>query len=299
MLEKAIEKLWVHGGAIVDPDETVRRGPAKWRAPYEAQRKHKREQLDKMRRYAETPRCRMLQMVAHFGDQNDSAKECGTCDVCDPSASIAHSFRAPSASEEAAAHAIVDALHERDGRSVGQLLREVFDDGSLDRRALDHVLGALARARTVRLEEDEFEKDGKTIVFQRVWLTRGAGAMPLRAPVVSAQTAGRVVRRSPGERPPKAAKATKLPKAKRTRASASYGESTPGTLDTALRAWRLAEAKKRRLPAFRILTERTLVEIAAQRPTTETDLLAVSGMGPALCTKYGANILALVRANDS
>jgi hypothetical protein len=26
----ALEKLWIHGGALVDPNETVRRGHNKW-----------------------------------------------------------------------------------------------------------------------------------------------------------------------------------------------------------------------------------------------------------------------------
>ena len=80
--DKALEKLWVHGGATVDPDDTVRRGLADWRKGYDLQRAHKRQQLEKMRRYAETSSCRMLQLVAHFGDQNDDGTPCGICDVC-------------------------------------------------------------------------------------------------------------------------------------------------------------------------------------------------------------------------
>jgi DNA topoisomerase-3 len=192
VFEKALEKLWGHGGALVDATETVRRGPADWRSSYARQRAHKREQLLRMRRYAETPACRMLQLVAHFGDQNDGGDPCGLCDLCAPASSATTVFRAPSAKEQDARARIVAALQERNGRAVGQLHREVFGKSTFDRRALEHVLGALARAGDVRITTDEFEKDGETIVFQRVFLVAGGsstGAAPERAMYMVAQPA--------------------------------------------------------------------------------------------------------------
>jgi DNA topoisomerase-3 len=168
--DKVLEKLLVHGGAVIDADDTVRRADGDWRTAYDRQRAFKSEQLDKMRRYAETPGCRMLQLVAHFGDQNDAGAPCGLCDVCAPVACVAQVFRAPSAKEEDAATRILGALRERDGRAVGQMHRDLFADSGLDRRELDHVLGGLARASQVRIALDEFVKDKETIVFQRVYL---------------------------------------------------------------------------------------------------------------------------------
>ena len=176
VFEKALDKLWVHGGALVDGDDLVRRGAADWRRTYDAQRAHKRDQLARMRRYAETSSCRMLQLVEHFGDQNDPGTPCGLCDVCADATCVAQSFRAPSGEEQDAAARVVAALRERDGRAVGQLHREVFGDGSVDRKTLEHVLGALARASEVRMVGDEFVKEGTTIAFQRVFLAPGARA---------------------------------------------------------------------------------------------------------------------------
>jgi superfamily II DNA helicase RecQ len=67
--------------------------------------------------------------------------------------------------------------------------------------------------------------------------------------------------------------------------------SSEDALEAQLRAWRSAEAKKR---AFRILTDRTLLGIAEARPTSEAQLLAVSGMGMTLLQKYGSALLAIV-----
>jgi DNA topoisomerase-3 len=288
LFEKAIEKLWIHGGALVDADDTVRRGTADWRTAYDAQRAHKRDQLARMRRYAETSRCRMLQLVAHFGDQNDAGDPCGTCDVCAPEASVALSFRAPSALEEAAARRIVDALRVRDGLTVGQLLRDHFADGSLDRKALDHVLGGLARAGTLSVTIDEFEKDGATIQFQRVWLRRQDG---------SADTSLRILVTPPPSKKGKGARGKKNTKRRAKADGTSRRASAPAggdPLETALRAWRAAEAKKRRVPAFRILTDRALLGIAEARPKSEAQLLGVAGMGMALLEKYGRALLGIV-----
>ena len=62
----------------------------------------------------------------------------------------------------------------------------------------------------------------------------------------------------------------------------------------ALRAWRLAEAKRRRIPAFRILTDRVLGAIAAMRPVDNEALMSIQGVGPKLVERYGAQLLSLV-----
>jgi DNA topoisomerase-3 len=62
----------------------------------------------------------------------------------------------------------------------------------------------------------------------------------------------------------------------------------------ALKAWRLAEARRRRVPAFRILTDRVLGAIAALRPGDSTALMSIQGVGPKLVERYGAQLLALV-----
>ncbi len=62
----------------------------------------------------------------------------------------------------------------------------------------------------------------------------------------------------------------------------------------ALKAWRLAEARRRRVPAFRILTDRVLGAIAAVRPTDSDALMSIQGVGPKLIERYGTQLLALV-----
>jgi hypothetical protein len=54
VFDKALEKLWVHGGAAIDFAENVSRGHGQWRESYIAQGDQKRAQIDQMIRYAES-----------------------------------------------------------------------------------------------------------------------------------------------------------------------------------------------------------------------------------------------------
>ena len=309
-LEPALDKLWIHGGAIVEGD-VARVGRPGWKLPYERQRDHKEAQLDEMLRFAESHACRMVSLLRHFGDEDDDMRPCGQCDVCDPAATILRSWREPAAREAAVLRGVLDALLGRDGQSAGQLHREC--GGGLERRDFEGLLGGLARAGLVRVARETFEKDGRVIPFQRVTLTvegRRAGAAEIQAVPLEdgssrdAPASGR--RRSGGRSLPKPTR-TK-PKAARgslrepladaavpTRAErASASESDP--LAKALRDWRNKEARKRGIPAFRIFGDRTLDALATERPSDEDELLEVSGMGPKLVSSYGAQLLKLIAA---
>ena len=48
------------------------------------------------------------------------------------------------------------------------------------------------------------------------------------------------------------------------------------------------------MPAFRILTDRALNALAADRPRSEVDLLNVPGIGPTIVAKYGREILGIL-----
>ena len=65
-------------------------------------------------------------------------------------------------------------------------------------------------------------------------------------------------------------------------------------VEKALRDWRLAEAKKRSVPAFRILSDKALLAIAADKPETMRELLEVPGIGARLAEQYGAQIFRIL-----
>ncbi len=171
VFDKALEKLVIHGGAESSPDGEVTKGEGAWREPYVAQREHKLHQLQLMGRFAASNGCRMVHMVRHFGDQEDSGEPCGICDVCAPKDRVAARTHQASPVERAQLERILSALARGDGQATGRLHRETFPEDSLDRRAFERLLGDLTRAGLVALTEASFEKDGKVIAYQRASLT--------------------------------------------------------------------------------------------------------------------------------
>lgn len=65
-------------------------------------------------------------------------------------------------------------------------------------------------------------------------------------------------------------------------------------LANALQQWRREKARTVGLPAYIVLHQRVLFGIADAAPLTKAQLLAVSGFGPRLYTRYGTEILKLV-----
>lgn len=171
LFDKALEKLWIHGGALIDMEGAVRRGAADWQGLYVTQKKHKVAELSQMARFTEAHGCRMRSLVHHFGDQEDSGEPCGQCDACAADTCVARRFREPSAGEQMALERVLAALARNGEQAVGRLHRETFADGTLDRRSFEHLLGGLVRAGLVCVTDESFEKDGERIDYQRASLT--------------------------------------------------------------------------------------------------------------------------------
>jgi superfamily II DNA helicase RecQ len=76
----------------------------------------------------------------------------------------------------------------------------------------------------------------------------------------------------------------------------TYAASANGRtgVEQALRIWRLGEAKKRNIPAFRIFGDLALRSIAAACPQNEAELLALPGVGTSIVKKYGRQIYRLI-----
>ena len=322
--DTALEKLWIHGGAVVDYAENVSRGVEGWRALYVAQREHKMAQFEKMLAYCDTPACRMTSLVRYFGDTGDSARKCGVCDFCEPGATVGQQTRAPSGAERVHVAQLLKELKAGGAISAGRLYTVAFGDGSLERRGYEELLGAMARSGLVVVEDTSFEKDGKRVEYRKVRITEAGSAagedvdvlIPVEVAAVGRKARAKTPARAKGKAPGKAAataKATGKGKAKKTAAPRGPGaaervalaevvfEPAPArsnravALEGALKAWRLAEAKKKGVPAFRVLTDKVLRTIAETEPATTRELLAVAGIGLNTVEKYGAIIFRILQ----
>ncbi|HSS50068.1 MAG TPA: HRDC domain-containing protein, partial [Thermoanaerobaculia bacterium] len=298
LFERALEKLWIHGGALVDADGNVALGAtaaSAWQRAYIAQRDHKLEQLEKMVRFAESHGCRMLHLVRHFGDQEDSGEPCGLCDICAPDDCVVRRFREPNPLERELLTKVLKTLRRRDGQTTGQLYKEICPDDLSDRKSFEHLLGGMVRAGLLLLQEDAFDKDGKTIRFQRAILTpEGYTGQPealSRLELAQELPKTRKKRQRPDKGEPRAVR-ERLARA--GQAPGAAPDLVSPQLVEALKTWRRAEASRRRVPAFRILTDRAVHAIAQSLPRSESDLLNVPGIGPTIVQKYGQVILGIV-----
>jgi RecQ family ATP-dependent DNA helicase len=305
VFEKALEKLWTHGGAVVDYAENVSRGHDQWRESYIAQGEQKRTQIDQVIRYAESNQCRMATLVRHFGDLTDGQKPCSICDFCAPGQCAVQRFRTATEAEHAALLRVVAALRSGAMKSTGRLYGELYPGAQMSRDGFEEVLGAMARADIVRLSDAVFEKDGKVIPYRKVGLTRAGYSVDGTTPVdfIMKDTAPASTKRKHKEKPIgyDSSKWAPGPESAAQRGPAAKAKEPegglPSPIEKALRAWRLAEARRRGVPAFCIFNDRALRALATTRPGTDRELLAVPGIGSSTVEKYGAQIYRILQGD--
>ena len=85
-----------------------------------------------------------------------------------------------------------------------------------------------------------------------------------------------------------------LPRKKARRVPTDVAESD-GRLFEALRQCRKQLADERKLPAYVIFHDRTLMQMAEQRPSSPDELLRINGVGEAKLVRYGELFLEVIR----
>src|SRR3984885_10221686 len=168
IFDKALEKLWIHKGAVVDFAENVSLGLESWRASYTLQADQKKDQLEEIIRFAEGHHCRMKSLVHHFGDTSDSDGACGLCDFCLPANCVAQRFRSPTHAERTACSRVLQKLRGLPARSTGKLHADLYPENEMSRDDFEEVLGAMARAELIAFTDAVFEKQGKRIPYRNV-----------------------------------------------------------------------------------------------------------------------------------
>ncbi len=315
-LANALGKLASQGAAALDFDGNVRStGVTGWQKGYDAQLAFRKSQIDRMAAFAESPQCRMLALIHHFGDTSDSSKPCGICDFCSPTSTSAQTFREPTDQEQRHFRAILRAL-ESNGRSTGKLFTELAL--TRDRKEFDGWLDALARAGLLTLSSETFisrdEKDaGREILYKKATLTHegrnlepGDLALTLRD-TTPAPTRSRTRSRSSSSDRDAASDIAAADEARRVDRKQREAEKAERSaslnpaqrqLEAAIRAWRSAEATRLGKPPFLLLSDRTLLDIALAQPRTLSDLRRVNGIGPEKSETYGPALIALCRGTQ-
>ena len=211
--------------------------------------------------------CRHRQVAEHFGET--APDDCGMCDVCAPLA-VAAAPAAPAARPlpedvAAAIHSAVSGLRWPLGRTglTAMLRGSVSAPRSAQRSPHFGLLAAATQADVKR------------------WLQALENAGAIEA--YESEDGFRLLRAVPG---------AELPRIGTPVAAGPADES----LFERLRAWRLERARVDEVPAYVVLHDATLRELATAKPSSPLDLAAVKGFGPAKLERYGEDVLAVIAA---
>jgi ATP-dependent DNA helicase RecQ len=214
--------------------------------------------------FADSERCRHRQVAEHFGETLDGP--CGACDVCVPRAGSAADI-APAARPlpDEPARAIVDA--------VAALT------WPLGRRSLVAMLRGSVKAPPSARRSAAF---GSLAAASESEVTRWVRALETAGALVEVESDGfRVLQAPPGAALPSF----------RAAASTPADAHAAGPLVAELKAWRSRRAREDGVPAYVVLHDATLHELAARRPASPSELAGVKGLGPTKLERYGDELL--------
>jgi ATP-dependent DNA helicase RecQ len=238
-----------------------------------------RQKLDALLGLAETAGCRRQVLLSYFGDQ---CAPCGNCDTCADPPKL---FDGTVATQKALS--CVYRTGERFGQAyIASVLLGVEDDRIA---AAGHD-----RISTFGIGREHDSRTWRAILRQLIALrlldvdVTGHGGL-------SISEAGRDFLRDKQTlmlRVPSAPRAARG-KVARTQAAATLPEGDRG-LFQALREKRIEIARTQNVPPYVIFHDRTLIELAAARPSSRAAMAKVPGVGDAKLDRYGPAFLAVI-----
>ncbi|MBN8439701.1 MAG: DNA helicase RecQ [Candidatus Accumulibacter sp.] len=247
------------------------------------QKRIERQKLDSMLAYCESAQCRRVLLLNYFGEE---AAPCGNCDVClDPpllwdgtiAAQKALSAALRTGQRFGAGH-LIDILRGKSTDKVKQFGHEhlpTFGVGAeMDDMGWRSVFRQLLAGGV--LEADATAYGALKLTDEARPILKGEASIKLRRRLETPK--GRQARNKVSPDRPRRA------------------DDSP--LLARLRAWRSEKAREQGVPAYVILHDRALHEIATLLPDSVPALLAVPGIGVAKAERYGRELLTLVAVSD-
>lgn len=249
------------------------------------QKRLEAQKLNALLAYCEAPRCRRVVLLDYFGEKHAA---CGNCDVClDPPDLFDGTVVAQKAlsavyrtGQRFGALHVIDVLRGKKSDKAAQWGHDqlsVFGIGAdLDDAEWRAVLRQLVAAGM--LHADLAEHGALKLTAEARPLLKGETTLELRR---------HVARKSAG----KSGKA-----AKKARTATLLADLAPeaAVLFEQLRQWRADTAREQGVPAYVILHDRTLRELAETRPVSRGALSMIAGIGAAKIDHYGEELLTLI-----
>jgi ATP-dependent DNA helicase RecQ len=276
-----------------------------------------KKQLDAMQNYARWERCRRRQILEYFGEAKLPENcECDVCRAKNPvlkvtgrAAAVASESAVPRAvllkpREKALQRALgavtVDAenthlarmkeLRRDVVRALGTMFFQYLPDDLL-RRLIAHP------PRSVEELRDDFEIHNKIVEnfgTRIVHLSKATAQPSAPSGIATEEKSAPVVPHERKKRDEARAPRAKVAAAKEIaggKVGILHGPTVEARFER-LRSLRLELARKSHWPAYCVLQDSTLLEIARTRPRTMRELLEIKGMGPKRAERYGEELLA-------
>ncbi len=257
------------------------------------QKRVERQKLDAMLAYCESAKCRRVVLLNYFGEE---ALPCGNCDVC------------------------LDPPQVWDGTIAAQkALSAVLRTGQ--RFGAGHLIDLLRGKPTEKMKQfghdnlptfgvgRDLDDMGWRTVFRQLLATglleadaAAYGALKLTEsarPVLKGETSVTLRRQALRVKQKSARGAYEKNRAPLGRSAETQNSGNPSSANDSplfamLRNWRAEKAREQGVPAYVILHDRTLRELATLRPDSPEALLAVPGIGLAKAQRYGEALLELL-----
>jgi len=237
--------------------------------------------LDALLGLCETAGCRRVRLLDYFGE---ASVPCGNCDTC---LAPPETYDASSAAQKAlsaiyrtgqrfgAVH-LIDVLRGKAGPRIARWEHDklsVFGIGEdVDETAWRGVFRQLVAMGFVRVDHEghgalRLTEASRPVLkgTQQVWMRRAVAR----------------------------ARSTRRPHRAGSAPTADLSASDSVLLER-LKAWRLTESRTQSVPAFVILHDKTLAEIARQRPPDLVALHEIAGIGTTKLERYGAALVGIV-----
>ncbi len=235
------------------------------------------QRLDHLVGFVQTCQCRRQYLLGHFGEQ---IAACGNCDNC---------------------------LHPPETEDYTEAARKalscVYRTGQ--RYGMNYLIDVLRGVRTPKIIQAEhetlpvfnigadIEEQTWKMLFRQLTANAFLSVDPTYKTLALTEMARPLLRGEMAFMLRKVAPSNSLAQ-KRRRTSVAIPGGVPSTLYERLRQWRIQTAKQRNVPAYAILHDATLNEIARVRPRSLSELGQVTGIGDRKLLAYGQAILGLL-----
>lgn len=245
------------------------------------QKRVERQRLNALIAFCEAPRCRRQTLLAYFGEE---AEPCGNCDLCAGGAEVIDGTREAQMAMSAMVRTgqrfgtehLVSILIGDDNERVLQFGHHnlpTFGVGAersrIEWRSIIRQLFAAGH-----ISQDRSAYGSWSLTANGEDILTGGGAFQMRKDILQ----------------PKGQSRTKKPAAAEIELDLADEE-----LLVSLKGLRRDMAAERGVPAYVIFPDRTLMELAAQRPQTLEEMGSVHGVGAVKLEKYGGEFIDAIR----